>query len=165
MRFCEKSLWSPVGKFCASLNLMMGFLVSYIGNNISSWKKKKKSWNLLGLSKHFSLIFCATILLKQKDTSYNRPSASRAISCRRPVVPRSMPVRSSSSLSKNELAVDESERSVTCPTFIGRPASSKPFSCSKAFFAHSASANFKKQRGWSQAKWTHWSTVNDIQML
>lgn len=77
---------------------------------------------------------------------YYEPSASRAMSCRRPVVPRSMPVLSSSSLSRNELAVDESERSVTCPTFIGRPASSKPFSCSRAFFAHSASANFKKQR-------------------
>lgn len=73
--------------------------------------------------------------------SQNRPSASRAMSCRRPVVPRSMPVLSSSSLSRIELAVDESERSVTWPTFIGRPASSKPFSCSKAFFAHSASAN------------------------
>lgn len=80
------------------------------------------------------------------DASYNKPSASRAISCRRPVVPRSMPVLSSSSLSKNELAVDESERSVTCPTFIGRPASSKPFSCSRAFFAHSASANLKKNK-------------------
>lgn len=81
----------------------------------------------------------------QKD--YNKPSASRAISCRRPVVPRSMPVLSSSSLSRNELAVEESERSVTCPTFIGRPASSKPFSCSNAFFAHSASANFRRWRG------------------
>lgn len=71
------------------------------------------------------------------------PSANRAISCSRPVVPRSMPVLSSSSLSRKELAVDESERSVTCPTFMGRPANSKPFSCSKAFFAHSASANFQ----------------------
>lgn len=77
-----------------------------------------------------------------------KPSASRAISCRRPVVPRSIPVLSSSSLSRNELAVEESERSVTCPTFIGRPASSKPFSCSNAFFAHSASANFRKLKGY-----------------
>lgn len=57
-----------------------------------------------------------------------------------------MPVLSSSSLSKKELAVDESERSVTCPTFIGRPANSKPLSCSKAFFAHSASANLRQHR-------------------
>lgn len=56
-----------------------------------------------------------------------------------------MPVLSSSSLSRNELAVDESERSVTCPTFIGRPANSKPFNCSKAFFAHSASANLRSR--------------------
>ncbi|KAG7228207.1 hypothetical protein INR49_013370 [Caranx melampygus] len=76
---------------------------------------------------------------------YYEPSASRAMSCRRPVVPRSMPVLSSSSLSRNELAVEESERSVTWPTFIGRPANSKPFSCSKAFFAHSASANLERK--------------------
>lgn len=80
---------------------------------------------------------------KNLHAGCNKPSARRAISCSRPVVPRSMPVLSSSSLSRNELAVDESERSVTCPTFIGRPASSKPFSCSRAFLAHSASANFK----------------------
>lgn len=85
---------------------------------------------------HDSQQNAADLTLKQ-----NKPSASRAMSCRRPVVPRSIPVLSSSSLSRMELAVDESERSVTWPTFIGRPASSKPFSCSKAFFAHSASAN------------------------
>lgn len=82
-----------------------------------------------------------SVIFSPSSAVYYKPSASRAISCRRPVVPRSMPVLSSSSLSRNELAVDESERSVTWPTFIGRPANSKPFSCSKAFFAHSASAN------------------------
>lgn len=97
----------------------------------SSWKHSNSDYRLTILLWHNkNIAFCHT------------PSASRAISCKRPVVPRSIPVLSSSSLSRNELAVEESERSVTCPTFMGRPASSKPFSCSRAFFAHSASANF-----------------------
>lgn len=74
------------------------------------------------------------------------PSASLAISCRRPVVPKSIPVRSSSSLSKNELALEASVRSVTCPTFIGLPASSNPLSCSNAFLAHSESENCRLEK-------------------
>uniref|UniRef100_A0A6B0UBG9 Putative secreted protein n=1 Tax=Ixodes ricinus TaxID=34613 RepID=A0A6B0UBG9_IXORI len=72
------------------------------------------------------------------------PSASLAISCSLPVAPRSMPLRSSSSLSRKLGAWDTSVRSVTCPTFIGRPASSKPFSCSRAFLASSESWNVMK---------------------
>ena len=34
--------------------------------------------------------------------------------------------------------------SVTCPTFMGRPANSNPFICSSAFFASSDSTNWKQ---------------------
>lgn len=66
------------------------------------------------------------------------PSASLNMSCSRPVAPRSIPDRSISS----ESSIDgpcacSSSRSVTLPTFIGRPASSNPFSCSSAFLASS----------------------------
>ena len=108
----------------------------------------------IGQNEYKCTVCFAFVRSKQSVACDDGPSASRAISWRRPVVPRSMPVLSSSSLSRKELAVDESERSVTCPTFMGRPASSKPFSCSRAFFAHSASENFKKQRGKNQTTWT-----------
>lgn len=58
-----------------------------------------------------------------------------------PVAPRSIPLRSNSSVSRREGPCIKSVRSVTLPTFIGLPASSKPFSCSKAFFASSAFLN------------------------
>ncbi len=70
-------------------------------------------------------------------TANPAPSANLNINCNRPVAPKSMPERSISSVS-NEVLVFTSNRSVTFPTFIGRPANSKPFNCSRAFFASSA---------------------------
>ena len=67
------------------------------------------------------------------------------MSCSRPVAPRSMPARSISSVSRAEPPAVSIVLSVTCPTFIGLPASSNPFSCSSAFFASSASWNWKTQ--------------------
>ena len=81
------------------------------------------------------------------NSRINLPSASLAINWRRPVVPKSIPVLSSSSLSKKELALEASVRSVTWPTFMGLPASSNPLSCSKAFLAHSESENYTIERG------------------
>lgn len=53
-----------------------------------------------------------------------------------PVAPRSMPARSSVSSILGPLELN-SCLSVTLFTFIGRPANSKPFICSRAFFASS----------------------------
>ena len=75
------------------------------------------------------------------------PSANLAISCKRPVAPRSMPARSISSVSSAEFPPPSMPvRSVTLPTFIGRPANSKPFSCSSAFLASSGLRNWQKEK-------------------
>lgn len=58
--------------------------------------------------------------------------------------PKSMPALSISSESRSEEPCWVSERSVTWFTFMGRPASSKPLSCSSAFLASSELWNWKK---------------------
>lgn len=78
-------------------------------------------------------------------TANPAPSANLNINCSRPVAPRSIPDRSISSVSK-DVFVFTSSRSVTFPTFMGRPANSNPFSCSSAFFASSALWNYFKLR-------------------
>ena len=84
---------------------------------------------------------------KMKKSNLDWPSANLAMSCRRPVAPRSIPARSISSVSRAEDAPPSVPvRSVTLPTFIGRPANSKPFSCSRAFFASSGLRNWKKKK-------------------
>lgn len=71
------------------------------------------------------------------------PSASLAMSCKRPPAD----ARSSSwSPSGKVMSVPPSSRSVTWPTLMGRPASSKPFNCSRARRAHSESENYRKPR-------------------
>lgn len=71
------------------------------------------------------------------------PSANLAMSCKRPPAdPRSR----SWSPSGKVMSVPPSGLSVTWPTLIGRPASSKPFNCSRARRAHSESENYKKPR-------------------
>lgn len=78
------------------------------------------------------------------------PSANLAMSCRRPPAdPRS----SSWSPSGKVMSVLPSSRSVTWPILIGRPASSKPFNCSRARRAHSESENYKKPRPLSGTSW------------
>lgn len=73
----------------------------------------------------------------------NLPSANLAMSCK---CPPADPRSSSWSPSGKVMSVPPSGRSVTWPILIGRPASSKPFNCSKARRAHSESENYKKSR-------------------
>jgi len=47
---------------------------------------------------------------------------------------------------------------------MGRPASSKPFNCSKAFFAHSASANLKERSAQSEPTSEHDSPIKQQQL-
>lgn len=135
--------WGPMSKVCAVVVVILDFIIadgrwSRLGiisyHRYIWWVYSRPNSFINGLN---FIQYTFTLLHYFKYI----PSASFAINCSLPVAPRSIPALSISSLSNMEFCCSSTCLSVTWPTFIGRPASSKPFNCSNAFLASSASVN------------------------